>query len=286
LYVRYLFLAILVFSSILLLKLFFRKPLPDISNQLINILLVEIDFQNLKGFVKNLWFLRTYLTIIIVLPIFAFWRESLFRNVCLSILSISIFIVLSSNSSVQIGKNDAVYATFYATFFFIGSIFRLTENKIKLYPLITSFAFLLFAIWLLIHRADYKLMIQSYKFPPSLRYFLFSLPYIYVFILFKCFYSKTLIKLPAFIKKGLMWSSSEVFEIYLIQSLVCSLPYYFVPKLKDLVSPFHLYIAVLTFNFTLTVFFVWFYKHLRSLISFSFSYIQLRKRIHKIYYSL
>lgn len=164
---------------------------------------------------------------------------------------------------------------FMQHFFFIGSTFRLTEDKIKLYPLIISFAFLLFVIWWLIYQADYKLMIQSHKFPPSLRYLLFSLPYLYVFILFKCFYSKALIKLPAFIKKGIMWSSRNVFDIYLIQSLVCSLPYYFVPKLKDSISPFHLYLAVLTFNFTLTVFFVWFYKQIRSLISYSFSYIKL-----------
>lgn len=228
----------------------------------------------------NLWFLRTYIIIVIALPIFAFWSESLFRNVCLWILSISIFIVLSLNSSVSIGESDAIYATFYATLFLLGSTFRLIENKIKLYPLIISFAFLLFFIWLVIYQADYKLMLQSHKFPPSLRYFLFSLPYIYVFILFKCFYSKALIKLTAFIKKGLSWSSREIFDIYLIQSLVCSLPYYFVPKLKDSVSPFLLYLAILTLNFTLTIFFIWLYKHLRSLISYPLSYIKLWKRIH------
>jgi len=257
LYLTYVILSLIVFVVVILLRFLFGYSIPAFSATIFDIIKLKVDFPEFRGFSVNLWFLRVYIALIIIVPVFAIWRQSLFRNVMLSILSFTSFIILSEYGYTWLQK-----VSFYASLFFLGSTFRIIEKHITLRQFFISLVFVLFFVCMAIHMDEYRIVLQSHKFPPSLPYFSFSLLFLYVFVFFKCFHYQLLLKIPSVIKNLLKWSSREVFNIYLAQSLICSLPFFFIPWLRGIVPPFLLYCMTFLFNLTFTISFVWLFRHI------------------------
>jgi hypothetical protein len=267
LYLTYVILSLVVFFVIILLRFLFGYSIPAFSATLFNIIKLNVVFPEFPGFEWNLWFLRTYLVLIIIVPVFAIWRQSLFRNVILSILSFASFIVLGEYSYTSVLESLPIFVSFYAALFFLGSTFRIIEKHITLRQFVISLVFVLFFVCMAIHIDEYRIVLQSHKFPPSLPYFSYSLLFLYVFVFFKCFHYQLLLKIPSVIKNLLKWSAREVFNIYLVQSLICSLPFFFIPWLRGIVPPFLLYCMTLLFNLTFTILFVWLLRHILFMFS-------------------
>ena len=267
LYLTYVILSLVVFFAVILLRFLFGYSIPAFSATLFDIITLNVVFVEFRGFQWNLWFLRVYLVLIIIVPVFAIWRQSLFRNVILSILSFASYIFFSKFSHTSILAGLPIFVPFYAALFFFGSTFRQIEKHITLRQFVISLVFVLFFVYMAIHRDEYRIVLQSHKFPPSLPYFSYSLLFLYVFVFFKCFHSQLLLKIPSAIKNLLHWSSREVFNIYLVQSLICSLPFFFIPWLGGIVPPFLLYCMTLLFNLTFTILLVWLLRHILFMFS-------------------
>jgi fucose 4-O-acetylase-like acetyltransferase len=267
LYLTYVILSLVVFFVVILLRFLFGYSIPAFSATLLNIIKLNVVFPEFRGFEWNLWFLRTYLVLIIIVPVFAIWRQNLFRNVTLSILSFASFIVLGEYSYTSVLLSLLIFESFYAALFFLGSTFRIIEKHITLRQFVISLVFVLFFVCMAIHTDEYRIVLQAHKFPPSLPYFSYSLLFLYVFVFFKCFHHQLLLKIPSVIKNLLKWSSREVFNIYLVQSFICSLPFFFIPWLRGIVPPLLLYCMTLLFNLTFTIFFVWLLRHILFMFS-------------------
>lgn len=270
LYIRYLILTFVVLLSIFAARYISGATLPEFAGQVLDILRVRVHFPEFRGFQWNLWFLETYLILILMVPLFSVFSGNLFYNVLILGFFFLVFATLSLEYPGS-GTRVVVQVTFYAIFFFLGSTFRIIEANVKRREILISFLSV-FLLSSMVYSLDgYDVILQEHKFPPSMPYMFYSLLYIHVFILIKCFYSEYILRIPVMLKKLFQWSSREIFNIYLVQSLVCSIPFYFVPFLKDRIPDILLYFIILFFNFSLTLFIVWlfeysllFYQHLKK----------------------
>ena len=259
LYVNYFLISVTVLVLIAVSRYLLGQPLSGLRIRLFNIVSVNAVFPEFKGFEWNIWFLKTYLALIIVVPIFAIWRESLLRNAVVTLFSFFAFILANAYGLGSLLIGLPVFVPFYGIFFFLGSTLRMIEKQITLRKLLIFLAFVLLFVGIVFFRDNCSLVVQRHKFPPSLPYFFYSLPYLWVFIFFKCFHSNAFSRIPAVLVNFLQWSSREVFNIYLIQSFVCSIPFYFIPLIKDAVPFYILYLITLTFNLSFTICGVWLY---------------------------
>jgi hypothetical protein len=71
------------------------------------------------------------------------------------------------------------------------------------------------------------LPLQKYKFPPTIQYLVYSLPLVHLFVILKRY-------LPAIVYNGtgktarlFRWCGRQVFIIFLMQGVACSIPYFF-----------------------------------------------------------
>lgn len=262
LYLTYLFISLVVYFFIVFIKFLSGYSSPDILQNLFALIHLYANFPELRGLGKNLWFLRTYLFLIIILPVFAIGHVSLSRSVLLSALFFSLFLFGRKYGYKGFFGFNIIQVFFYATYFFLGSTFRIIEKKITLKQFTILFSIILLFIGIAIHNDEYTIILQGHKFPPSIPYFLYSLPYIFIFIFFKLFYPNQLSNIPSTIKKTLIWSSNEVFNIYILHSFICYLPYFIIPNFVGEISPFILYFITLLFNLISTISVVWIYKRI------------------------
>jgi len=261
LYTMYTIFCLMALAVIVLFRFYQGDDLPLFSEKLRDILLIKIDFMGeRRGFPWNLWFLRTYFMVLLLALILSIWKESMWRNLLLPFLTFGIYLISKQylNGNENKFAMYMVFAFFHASFFFLGAAFRSIEKWVK--PVFAA-VFLLVVIMACItlySNDNYTLIMQQYKFWPKYQYFIYSLPYLGVFILVKR--SAVLEKVrPNYFTQFIEWCSFYIFEIYLVHSFVAHFPFYFVPELVTRFSVLSIYMIVLSYTMVVSLMLVYLY---------------------------
>jgi hypothetical protein len=238
----------------------------SILRSIAHIAILKVNLPVFYGLGYVMWFVKSYLVVIVIAPVLALLGTTRpWRTAALTVISLGLSSILYAQLPIKKAGGFPVfdypiYVTYYAAAFFLGATYRNVESRIKLWHVLITSSLLVVSLLFIIRMDNYRIIIQAHKFPPSLPSFMYSLVFIHSFVYAKSFYGKILLAIPSSIKKLFVWSSREVFGIFLIQSLVCSLPSYAMPYVRGSVPRPVLYLASELFCFSLTLFLVWFLR--------------------------
>ena len=210
----------------------------------------------LPAYGGSLWFLRTYLEVLCVVP-FVCWflrpEAPRLRRYALLVLMLMSFHLARYvfYESVPVHADMMVKVAFYTFLFCCGACFRADEARFGRGLLATAFllsgALCLFAFY---HDGG-VLSVQSGKFPPSYRYLAYSLPLVVGFMI-----GKRAWKPPILSSRGLQaleWCGKHVFAVYLAQGIACSVPCLFITNVRDWAPAPVVYGAILCLNLAMAL---------------------------------
>lgn len=261
----YLYTNYLVFSSLLLFPIYlvFRfkdKTIPDLPLAIISMLKVNPMGELWKDapvYLGSLWYIATFLSVLVFVP----FLVSLFKSRPLrvfTLISLLVLLIFSSNlnSHSDFLFTQDIYIYFYLFIYMLGAAYRVDEQNISVRFL--KFTFLVnvgicLGIFFVLHNGVLEL--QTRKFPPSLEYLSFSLLLIHLFAIGKHVWQYPDADQKSRKLQFLEWCGQNVYFIYLIQGVVCSVPGYFIPTLVDRIPTLGVYFVCLIFNVCFTLLF-------------------------------
>lgn len=209
----------------------------------------------LKMYNGNLWYLRAYFPLLLLVPFLV--GTVFFRNAKGPLLAF-VFICYAL-ATYHYKRNVILLAPagrvfFYAIFFVVGSLYRSGENTIRQKTVALSFVLNLVLAGMVFHQDGNTLQAGPYKFPPSVQYLIYTMLLVHVFLLVKPYWRR--LNVPVF--APVVWAGRHSFELYLIQGAVCSVPFFFVRRLGT-DNPWALYAMVYSFNVLVSFGLSWLY---------------------------
>lgn len=272
-----LYLNYLAFSCLLLFPLFLLfvvkdKAIPDLQLAITSMLRVDPvgelwgDIPVYKG---SLWYMCVYFSILLILPIItSFFSSRKLRVVVLAFLLLIFYLSRYLNWSYDFLFSQTVYIYFYLFVYMLGVAYRLDEQSIRTYYLkLTFFLNVILSLIVFFYFDNVTLQIHSQKFPPSFNYLIYSLLLIHVFVITKRIWNYSDFAPTSKIFQFLEWCGKNVYFIYLVQAVVCSVPDFFIPIVKKSVSTLMLYFVVLTFNMFFTLLLTFFYVKAKTIFA-------------------
>jgi hypothetical protein len=258
LYSNYVVLSLLLLFPLTLFFILKDKSLPNLQLAIVSMLKLAPGGElwgDIPVYEGSLWYLRVYFSVLLLLPIFA----SFFGSRRLRIYVLTFFLLafyfsryLNWNNNFLFSQADFIW--FYLFVYMLGTAYRVEEQNIHVQYLKMSLLLNVgLSIVLLFHFNGGSFEIQNLKFPLSFNYLIYSLLLIHVFAIIKCKWRYPNFTSSNKVLRFLEWCGRNVYFIYLIQGVVCSVPVAFVPVIKDDVPILVLYIVILTFNIFFTL---------------------------------
>lgn len=259
LYLRYLVITILVAAGTLTWVYFFRDRIPDgLPTSLLSIFTLKLSGElwgYFKGYYGNLWYLHTYFPMLLLVPVMVgtpFFPR--FKYVLLFVLLILYYLMTYQYKGHVFLLRSWGDIFFYSFFYILGTIYRIKEDRLSASLVLISLGVNCFIAWLIFQMDGGELRLSRYKFPPSLEWLVYSLPLVHVFVLLRPYWNKILRPKINRLAAGLEWIGSNSFTVYLIQGLICSIPFLFAGRLSEAVpSTLLLYLIVFSFNVTVSI---------------------------------
>lgn len=271
LYATYLIISFLLLGGLILTKTLSGGGADNVAAAVTSMLDVEPKgalWEIIRVYGGSLWFLRVYLSMLVVVPLFLGIR-SMFNIRYQLLIFILLFATLLSRGYADQDFLFSSYAfvSFYLFFFLLGVIYRSAEDHVQGDMIVLSFIVSV-ALCVMIFSFDQQhLPLQKYKFPPTIQYLVYSLPLVHLFVVLKRY-------LPAIVYNGtgktarlFRWCGRQVFIIFLMQGVACSIPYFFMHHLIPAVNPVFLYVLLLIFNLILTLMLAYGYLFIKERIS-------------------
>jgi fucose 4-O-acetylase-like acetyltransferase len=267
LYFNYLIISCILICFLYLTFSFQNKTIPNLPLAIISMLQVHPHgelWEMIIVYPKSLWYIRVYLSLLFLVPLVMSFIK--FRRLRLILLT---FVILIFSFSLYLNWNydflftQTIYINFYLFIYLLGVLYQINEQNIPIHLLIFTFLFNIILILIIFHHDGNHFQIQTSKFPPSLKYLIYSLMVIHIFTMTKRIwhYSDSVGNHQVF--QNLEWCGRNVYFIYLFQGVVCSLPFYFIPIIRNHVPPLTLYFIILTFNVPCTLFITFVYLKLK-----------------------
>ncbi|MGD9782345.1 MAG: acyltransferase family protein [Kiritimatiellia bacterium] len=248
LYLQYLAVTFLAAGGILLwLRFGESRTEPQVGAVLFSVFTLDLQgrmWGYLKMYEGNLWYARTYLSLLALVPLLAgpsFFRKRL--GLVLAFAFAGYVLTTYHYPAKTFLLVPAGQVLFYALFFLLGALVRAREAKIRRRDVVLSLALNLVLAGLVFHADGNRLILSPAKFPPTVPYFVYALPLVHVFLLGKWFWRRA--KWPGM--APIVWAGRHSFVVYLVQGAVCSLPFFFVRHLGT-ENPWALYALVFSFN--------------------------------------
>jgi fucose 4-O-acetylase-like acetyltransferase len=259
LYLKYLVIAALVAAGIVIWALLVRgRWIEGLSTSLLSIFSMQLTGElwgYFKGFYGNLWFLHTYFPLLLILPLLiGFPQFSRNKHLVLFYLLLLYLLMTYQYTGHIFLLREWGDVFLYGFFLVLGTVYRITETELRRKDVLLSFAVNCFLAWLIFQFDGQELRLSRYKFPPAFQWLVYSLLLVHIFVLVRPFWRDHIRPRIARLAGGLEWLGVHVFTVYLIQGLVCSIPYLFVDRLATLSeSAWFLYPVVFAFNVALSI---------------------------------
>lgn len=258
LYTNYLSFSCLLLLPLGLVFILKDKAFPNWQLAIISMLRVNPIgelWQDVPIYVGSLWYIATYLSLLVFVP----FLVSIFSSRPLRVFTLVFIIVLFSLASNFNWSHDFlftkdIYIYFYLFIYMLGVAYRVDEQNISVGFLKLTFIInvgLCLVIFFFLNNGVLKL--HDAKFPPSFQYLAYSLLLIHIFAIVKHLW-----KYPDADRKSqrlqvLEWCGQNVYFIYLLQGVVCSVPGYFIPTLVAQIPTLGVYFICLAFNIGFTL---------------------------------
>jgi fucose 4-O-acetylase-like acetyltransferase len=259
LYLRYLVITALVASGTVLWVYFFRDRIPDgLPASLLSMFTLKLSGElwgYFKGYYGNLWYLHTYLPMLLLVPVMVgipFFPR--FKYVVLFVLLILYYLMTYEYKGHVFLLRSWGDIFFYSFFYVLGTVYRIKEEELSARLVLFSFIVNCLVVWFIFQMDGGELRLSRYKFPPSVEWLVYSLLLVHVFVLIRPYWNKTIRSRISRIAPGLEWIGNNSLTVYLIQGLICSIPFLFAGRLAEAVSytPL-LYLLVFSFNATVSI---------------------------------
>ena len=259
LYLRYLVIAILVAIGVLAWVYFALDRIPEgLQESLVSIFTLKLSGElwgYFKGFYGNLWYLHTYFPMLLIIPfVIGTPLFPKFRYLILIILFALYWLMtyqIKGHVFLLRAWGDIL---FYCFIFVLGTVYRLSEQKLTTRYILLSLCINIGVAFLVFLSDDAELRLSAYKFPPAIQWLIYSLLLVHIFMLVRPYWSNYLRPLLQWIAPGLEWIGTNSFTVYLIQGLVCSIPFLFASRLAESVSSvILLYLMVFGFNVVVSI---------------------------------
>ena len=258
LYLKYLAITAVVAAGVLLWVFLFKdRVVEGLGPSLLSIFTLQLSGElwgYFKGYYGNLWYLHTYFPLLLLVPIMIglplFAR---LRFVILFFILVLYFLFTYEHRGHIFLLREWGDILFYSFVFMLGVVYRMEEKSVA--PRHVLFSLVLTClVAFLIFQLDGELRLSRYKFPPTFQWLVYSLLLVHVFILARPHWQNRIRPRIGPLAPGLEWLGENVFTVYLIQGLVCSIPFLFVAGLSQAISStVLLYLIVYSFNVGLTV---------------------------------
>lgn len=267
-YLAFSFLLLFPLSLLLILK---DKVFPDFGLAIFSMLKVVPSgelWKDLSVYPGSLWYITVFLSLLAIVPFLSFCFTSRISRI--STLTSILLIFYSArylNLNFYFLFDNAVYVSFYLFIYASGMAYRLEEANIKTLHLKISFlvnVIICTLLLLLIFHGTDVFSLQRLKFPPSFEYLFFSYLIIHMFALSKRIWRYPITNQSNRFLQFLEFCGNNIFYIYLIQGVVCSLPSLFVARLLPHLSNLGTYLFVLSFNIFFTLFLTVIYMRARN----------------------
>ncbi len=274
LYLRYLVITILVVVGTLVWLYVFLDRIPDgLGESLLSVLSMKLSGElwgYFKGYYGNLWYLHTYFPMLLIVPVvigLPFFPR--FKYSVLLFLLVLYFLMTYQFKGHVFLLRSWGDIFFYCFFFVLGTVYRTEEDRLPARLVLFSLGVNCLMAWFIFHLDGGELRLSRYKFPPSLEWLIYSLLLVHVFVLIRPYWNNTLRPLLRRIASWLEWIGNNSLTVYLIQGLVCSIPYHFAAGLAHAVSSTPLlYLVVYGFNVSvaiaLSVIYTWSGRYLQN----------------------
>jgi len=227
-------------------------------------------WERIPVYAGSLWFIQDYLSMLLFIPLllgFSRMRGVRYQVLVFILLFTALFPKEYADRVFLFSSYGNV--SFYLFFFMLGVIFREYEDALDIQSVVLSLLIASGLALLVFFMGGKVLEIQKYKFPPSMQYLIYSLLLVHVFVLLKKILEAKSYEYKGRISRFLSWCGVNVFTIYLFQGAVCSLPYFFINGLIEVLHPFWLYCFLLLFNILLTLLATYLYRSAQGFISSS-----------------
>jgi peptidoglycan/LPS O-acetylase OafA/YrhL len=264
LYLQYVIISLLVAVGLLIWIRLGGDRLPrGMWRSLLSIFRVELTGElwgHLKNYDGNLWYLRAYFPLLLLVPFLVgttFFRHAKGPLLAFVFICYALFTYHYRRHVILLAPAGRVF--FYATYFVVGALYRSGEKTVQQKTVALSFVLNLVLAGLVFHFDGNTLQTGPYKFPPSVQYLIYTTLLIHVFLLVKPYWSR--LSVPAL--APVVWAGRNSLELYLIQGAVCSRPFYFVRQLGT-ENPWALYAWVYSFNVLVSFALVWLYVAVRD----------------------
>lgn len=269
LYLNYLVFSCLLLVPLTLLFIFKDKTIPDLQLAVLSMLRVDPAGElwgDIPVYGGSMWYLCVYFSILWFPPIFSSFFGS--RN---SRIAILIFLLLAFYVSRYLNLNQSFLFTqtnlilFYLFIYMLGVTYRQEERNVKvLYLNLSLLLNIILCFVIFFHFDQGVLKMQELKFPPSFNYLIYSLPLIHIFAIAKS--SERYSNFASSNKFAALseWCGRNVYFVYLVQGVVCSLSGFLISMTKDRLPILITYLIVLTFNVSLTLLLTLLYTEARA----------------------
>ena len=259
LYLMYLIITVLVAAGTILWIYFIRDRVPDgLPASLLSMFTLKLSGElwgYFKGYYGNLWYLHTYFPMLLLVPVIIgspFFPR--FKYSVLFLLFILYFLMTYQYKGHVFLLRSWGDIFFYCCFFVLGTIYRIKEEELSVRLVIFSFVVNCLVAWFIYQLDGGELRLSRYKFPPAVEWLVYSLLLVHVFVLIRPYWNKTIRSRISRIAPGLEWIGNNSLTVYLIQGLVCSIPFLFAARLAEAVqSTLLLYVIVFSFNVSVSV---------------------------------
>lgn len=254
LYLRYLAITVLVAAGTIFWVYFFRDRVPDgLPASLLSIFTLQLSGElwgYFKGYYGNLWYLHTYFPMLLLVPVIIgspFFPR--FKYSLLFLLFILYFLMTYQYKGHVFLLRSWGDIFFYCLFLVLGTIYRTKEEGLSTRLVLFSFIVNCLLAWFIYQIDGGELRLSRYKFPPSVEWLVYSLLLVHVFVLIRPYWKRTIRSRISIIAAGLEWIGNNSLTVYLVQGLVCSIPFLFAARLAETVqSTLLLYVIVYSFN--------------------------------------
>ena len=257
-YLKYLLISTLIGCLVCLFFLVNQQTPPDVINAVLSMLKINPQgkfWDRVTVYGGGLWYLRTYFPVIFIAPVLSHFRafpKRSFDLIFIAIVSLCLLQYFSKNTYWFWGF-DAQYISFYLVIYLMGNLYHQIEPSLKIRDLSMLVVGSICLLWACLMFTHAQPIPQVYKFPPSYPYFIFCLIPINLFIGFKRYWKFPTTPLLQQFAWLLEWCGKNIYSIYLIQGLVCSIPFYFVAHLVRILPIPIVYVLLFGFNLSFTL---------------------------------
>jgi len=259
LYIRYLVLTVVVAIAILAWVYFVKDRIPDgLTDSLLSMFTLRLSGElwgYFKGYYGNLWYLHTYFPMLLIIPLIIGLPTFPRYKYLVLIALLVCYLLMTYKYKYHIFLLRAWGDVFFYSFFFVlGTVYRIQEKKLSHGVVLISLGVNCLLAYLIYLKWGNALYLSRNKFPPSVEWLVFSLLLVHVFVLLRPYWQDTLRPLINRIAPALEWVGNNSLTVYLIQGLVCSIPFLFASYLAEIVSStLSLYLIVFGFNVSVSM---------------------------------